>query len=155
MKLKLYEDSDFLKVSDYFLKDAYYTAHPMDTLKISVNNKKYHPVLSIDSDDNLVCFFVLDEGSDIFKYTEENDSLLLRAFSTDSKYLRKGYATKTIESLSQFVKKEFPEIKQVVLGVNEKNLSAISLYLKTGFKDSGDRFLGKKGYQKVLLKDIK
>ncbi|OFI46208.1 hypothetical protein BG262_04120 [Floricoccus penangensis] len=154
MKLKLYDDSDFFKVSDYFLKDAYYTAHPIDTIKISVDNRKYHPVLSLDSDDNLVCFFVLDEGSDKFKYTEENDSLLLRAFSTDSKYLRKGYATKTIESLAEFVKKEFPEVKQVVLGVNEKNLSAISLYLKTEFKDSGVKYLGKKGYQKVLLKDV-
>lgn len=57
MKLKLYEDSDFSEVSDYFLKDAYYTAYPIDTLKISVNNKKYHSVLSLDSDDNLVCFF--------------------------------------------------------------------------------------------------
>lgn len=99
--------------------------------------------------------FFLDEGSDKFKYTEENDSLLLRAFSTDSKYLRKGYATKTIELLAQFVKKEFPEVKQVVLGVNGKNLSAISLYLKTGFKDLGVKYLGKKGYQKVLLKHIK
>ena len=100
--------------------------------------------------DKIVCFFVLDSGTDKFKYSDNSRSLLLRAFSTDSRETRKGYARQSLLLLPKFLKTNYPTYNEIVLGVNEYNQVVTYLYANLNFVDTKTRFLGKKGYQKIM-----
>ncbi|TKH44019.1 hypothetical protein C1I60_11750 [Paenibacillus terrae] len=49
-----------------------------------------------------------------------------------------------------YISEYFPHVREVVLGVNARNLPAQSLYLKCGFKDEGDTKMGSHGLQHIL-----
>ena len=110
---------------------------------------RYRPILGIEKD-KIVCFFVLDSENDKFKYSDNSRSLLLRAFSTDSRETRKGYARQSLLLLPKFLKTNYPTYNEIVLGVNEYNQVATYLYANLNFVDTKTRFLGKKGYQKIM-----
>ncbi|NGP46406.1 GNAT family N-acetyltransferase [Bacillaceae bacterium SIJ1] len=61
-----------------------------------------------------------------------------------------GFATKGLQLLPGFMHTHFPEVNEVVLGVNQKNHPAIQLYRKVGFIDRGEVFAGPKGPQHIL-----
>lgn len=147
MKLVIYENKFKNHIDNYRLDDNTYTGVPKEIIRLEKNT--YFPILCFEQS-KLVSFFVLDEGEDKYKYTSEQNSLLLRSFSTDSNELRKGYALKSLFLLKDFTKLHFPNIKKIVLGVNEMNDIAIKLYLKAGFKNTGKYFLGSKGLQNIL-----
>ncbi|WP_200830397.1 GNAT family N-acetyltransferase [Listeria monocytogenes] len=151
MELSLWNPSFQDSIENYFLEDLTYTALPKDVLQNKPEN--YFPVLCFEKK-QLVCFFVLDQGKDKFKYTKNVNSLLLRAFSTNSDKTRKGYATLALKQLPSFTKIHFPLVTNIILGVNEKNQPAIHLYEKTGFKNTNRTFLGPKGPQKILVLPI-
>ncbi len=113
----------------------------------------FHPILSF-SNDTLVTFLVLDEGKEKMTYTTNRHALLLRSFSTDSRYLKKGYAMNTLLLLNNFVKNQYPHIDEIILAVNQKNIPAQALYLKAGFIDTGKRIKGIKGELMILTKEI-
>lgn len=138
-------------VSKYLLNDEmkYFTGLPIESTKISEANSKYHSILCFSST-KLVTFFALDEGNDKFNYTSEKDSLLLRSFSTDFRYLRNGYGKEALRLLPDFVNDKYPFIKEIVLAVNSKNKPAYSLYVQSNFIDNNTRVDGKKGELIVL-----
>ena len=107
--------------------------------------------LRLFSQQKLVTFFVLDAGPQKADYTDENDALLLRSFSTDARFLRRGYAKEALRLLPNFVKTHFPATKQIVLAVNKKNSAAKKLYYSVGFVDSGEEKMGPKGPQHLLV----
>lgn len=53
--------------------------------------------------------------------------------------------------LPAFVKQNFPEVEEIVFGVNATNQSAYQLYIKTGYQDSGKIYEGLKGPQHIML----
>lgn len=147
IELKVYTPSFQEHIKNYYVADLSYTASPQTVL---ANLKSsYAPILCFDKE-QLVCFFVLDNGDDRLNYTKNQNSLLLRAFSTDSNHLKKGYATASLQLLSDFVRNYFPDTTHVYLGVNLKNKFAIRLYEKVGFVDTTRIFTGPKGPQKIL-----
>lgn len=56
--------------------------------------------------------------------------------------------------LPDFVRNQFPDIKEIVLGVNQKNLPAQALYEKAGFVANGRILQGPKGPQNILMLSI-
>ncbi|MGX6979792.1 GNAT family N-acetyltransferase [Vagococcus elongatus] len=76
--------------------------------------------------------------------------MLLRSFSTDSRYIKRGYAKKTLRLLPQYMLEKHPAVNEVVLAVNVRNTVAQKLYLTCGFKDEGVRVEGPKGELLVL-----
>lgn len=153
MKLVEYQPAFYPLIKNYYIEDDTYTGSPLDAVNISTKAPEYHSILCIE-DDVLVTFFVLDAGEDKYKYTTFKNSLLLRRFSTDSRHIRKGYAKKSLNQLRNFIHHHYPEYESVVLGVNERNTPAIRLYENSGFEDTGRRFKGAKGYQKILVMKI-
>lgn len=147
MELVCYHPTFKNHITNYRLDDSTYTGVPKEVIDQEIET--FSPILGFDKN-KLVTFFVLDEGEDKFNYTSDSASLLLRAFSTDSNELRKGYGLKSLLLLQEFTNEHFPSINKIVLAVNEKNDAANSLYLKAGFKDTTRRFLGPKGPQKIL-----
>ena len=139
MELMKYRDEYKEDVVNYFLTDemTYFTGTPQENIALS--QKK------------LVTFFVLDAGPQKADYTDENDALLLRSFSTDARFLRRGYAKEALRLLPDFVKTHFPAMKQIVLAVNKKNSAAKKLYYSVGFVDSGEEKMGPKGPQHLLV----
>ncbi len=104
MKLIPYNQSFQTNIENYHLNDLSYTVLPKEILKDSP--EPFFPVLCFEKD-QLVCFFILDSGKDKFNYTNDTDSLLLRAFSTDSFQTKKGFATSALKKLPAFAKRTF------------------------------------------------
>lgn len=149
MELKFYDESYQQEVLDYQLTDLSFTALPSECLKENQKRADYKPVLCIENE-RIVCFFVLDSGSDKFNYCDNPSALLLRAFSTDSREIRKGYAKQCLLLLPQFLQNECPECDEIILGVNEGNQVAMDLYKKVNFIETNKLFLGPRGYQKIM-----
>lgn len=152
MELMEYREEYKEAVTNYFLTDemTYFTGTPQENIALSQKNPQHHPILAF-SQQKLVTFFVLDAGPQKADYTDENDALLLRSFSTDARFLRRGYAKEALRLLSDFVKTHFPAMKQIVLAVNKKNSAAKKLYYSVGFVDSGEEKMGPKGPQHLLV----
>ncbi|KAA8446627.1 GNAT family N-acetyltransferase [Weissella paramesenteroides] len=150
MKLIQYSEPYAQQIANYVLKNDYYSRHPQTAIKLAKKSKDSFPVLSF-SNDTLVSFFTLDTGTEKANYTKQENTILLKSFSTDSRYTGKGFASKTLNALPDFMKKTFPKIKSVILGVNQNNLPAINLYKKCGFQDTGRKYLGEKGYQLIFV----
>ncbi|WP_433750553.1 GNAT family N-acetyltransferase [Falsibacillus pallidus] len=139
----------FLQNYNLDTKQREFTAMPMGALEKCETEVDRHPIVILFNG-KPAGFFVLHEGEGPKTYTDDPHALLLRAYSIDSSFQGKGIAKESMKRLPAFVRKHFPDKKQVVLGVNHGNHPAKALYLKAGFEDRGGRFQGRKGEQFIL-----
>lgn len=146
MVLHFYKDCYQAKTKQYQLQDDQlrYTAMPSECIELSKGDAHRLPVLAIE-EDQLVTFFVLHHGEGTSTYTTNKQAILIRAFSTDHRYLGRGYAKKALSLLPAFIQFHFQDMTEIILAVNVKNTAAQSLYRKCGFVDSGERRMGPKG----------
>lgn len=146
MKLSFYDERFKNAIKQYELTEdhLYYTGHPKDCIELAKKDADRYSVLAME-EDKLVTFFVLHTNEGVKPYSNNKNSILLRAFSTDSRYQGRGFAKKTLNLLPEFVKNNFIYINEIVLAVNQKNKAAKELYKKCGFVDEGVRKMGKKG----------
>lgn len=149
MHLVSYTEELWKDIEAYQLDDASYTGIPKEIILANKDKEDFYPILCF-KEDRLVCFFALDGSSDREVYTTNEKSFLIRAFSTDSREVRKGYATQSLTELVVFLNNNFAGINEIVLGVNEKNPNAYKMYLKAGFIDTEKKHLGPRGYQHVM-----
>ncbi|EKU50445.1 GNAT family N-acetyltransferase [Staphylococcus massiliensis] len=154
MHLESYNENFSKILQDYYLKDPTYTALPKDVIALERVGQSLLPILLIDNE-VIVSFCALDQSDDKFQFTDNENSILLRSFSTDSRYEGRGYAKELIKRVISYVKQAFPHVDEVVLGVNVKNHSAKHLYVKCGFEDTGRYVLGEVGYQHVYRLKLK
>lgn len=148
VKLTIYNDSYRKSLENYPLSEEQlsFTGHPLELLERAQINTSYTPII-ITEDDLVAGFFVLDTGEDKFHYTDIEESILLRGYSIHPEYQGRGIAQNSMKLLHTFAVKYFPDIKRVVLGVNEANKAAQAVYEKSGFIDEGRRFNGRSGIQ--------
>lgn len=146
IELVVYDEKYRPALEDYPLSEEHltYTVHPLELLERSV--RTYTPVVIVEND-QVAGFFVLDTGDDKFHYTDQSDSILLRGYSIHPAYQGRGIAKSSMALIPSYIKEHFPQVNQVVLGVNEANKAAQSLYIKAGFIDEGKRFTGRSGVQ--------
>lgn len=105
-------------------------------------------------DDIPVGFFSLDLSDDRLLYTDNTESILLRALSIMPNHQGKGIAKAIMLILPDFIAENFPLVKEIVFGVNYENTLAYNLYLKTGYEDSGRTYQGIKGPQYAMIKRL-
>ncbi|WP_106495880.1 GNAT family N-acetyltransferase [Lentibacillus sp. Marseille-P4043] len=136
------------------LKDQLnYTAHPLDAIeKCSCDVERYPIVIQYHRIP--VGFFVLHDRGGFPKYSNNENAILLRAYSVDSRYQGKGIAKESLKLLPFFIKNYFPGKDEIVLAVNHNNTHAQMVYKKCGFRDNGGRVMGRKGEQFVFGKMI-
>lgn len=148
IELVVYEEKYKIALESYPLSEVHltFTAHPLELLERSVNNPTYTPIVILE-DGRVAGFFVLDTGDDKFHYTDQRESILLRGYSIHPAYQGRGIAKSSMTLIPPYIQKYFPQVSQVVLGVNEANKRAQSLYIKAGFLDEGKRFTGRSGAQ--------
>ena len=151
MQLYTYDDRFKNEVEAYELSEEQlrYTGHPKDCIKLSEEDSNRYSILAMEEDE-LVTFFVLHKNEGVKPYSTNNNSILLRAFSTDFRFQGRGYAKKALMLLPQFVRENFKEMNEIVLAVNIQNVKAQELYKKCGFIDNGVRKMGRKGELMIM-----
>ncbi|WP_160316892.1 GNAT family N-acetyltransferase [Rossellomorea vietnamensis] len=149
--LALYNETYEHKLKDFHLPEdqLQFTSLPLD--------KIHNPAISPDTrhivillDDTPVGYFALEKGEKLRKYSSNPKARLLTSFSIHVRYQGQGIAKEGLNQLPGFIREHLPETDKVVLGVNKRNQAAISLYLKTGFTDEDEVYVGPKGPQNVL-----
>ncbi|WP_456271464.1 GNAT family N-acetyltransferase [Bacillus sp. AK031] len=154
MKLEFFNENHQEDLNAFSLVEEQhqFTALPSEALEIKDENR--FPIVMSDQG-KAVGFFVLHKGEAIKEYTANSNALLLRAFSVNRIHQGKGFAKEAMILLPSFTFMHFPDTDEIVLAVNEKNLSARSLYLKSGFEDHGKKLMGRKGWQSILCYKLK
>ncbi|MFD1775670.1 GNAT family N-acetyltransferase [Paenibacillus rhizophilus] len=152
VRLVEYEDKYKESLLAFFLpkEQEEFTGMPADTLEPALQDVNRHPTVVVEGD-KAVGFFVLHgwEGIDNV-YSGGSRAMLFRAFLIDYSSQGKGYAKAALRMLPSFVSACYPGTDEIVLSVNEENISALRLYLDAGFQDNGLRRMGPKGPQKIL-----
>lgn len=96
----------------------------------------------IKSDNHVVGFFKIDTA---YPKTYEfcpSGNVGLRAFAIDKKQQGKGLGTKAVKALLNFYQDQNNGNSHIYLTVNCKNPAARVCYLKGGFEDTGELYLG-------------
>nr|WP_284705938.1 GNAT family protein [Lysinibacillus sp. OL1_EC] len=151
MQLKFYEDKAQNLVEQYTLTEEQlrYTKSPKESIALAKQDHSRHAILALDGN-KLVTFFVLHEKEGVTPYSSNEHALLIRSFSTDFYEQGKGYAKTALQLLPDFVRKHFPLINELVLGVNVPNRAAQELYKRCGFVDEGRQAMGLRNELKVM-----
>ncbi|ERF48558.1 hypothetical protein N039_02580 [Staphylococcus sp. EGD-HP3] len=150
MQLENYATAHKRQLEQYELTEAQlaYTDYPNNNIQQA--SDKHHPIVCFNQDRHLVCYFALQEHHEFESYTTHSSTLLLRCFSTDTRFLHQGYATAALQELPAFIAEYYPHITSIVLGVNIDNTTAQALYTKCQFKDSGQRVQWRKGTLMIM-----
>lgn len=110
----------------------------------------WHYHLFVDQDEVIGFFNIDTKYSERYEFTRSHE-LGLRAFLVDQKHQGKGYATKMLQQLPHWLQRHYPKSNSICLTVNAKNTVAKGLYLRMGFEDSGELYLGgQAGPQHIL-----
>lgn len=151
MQLMFYDDKVQNLVEQYTLTEEQlrYTKSPKESIALAKQDNSRHAILAMDSN-KLVTFFVLHEKEGVMPYSSNEQALLIRSFSTDFYEQGKGYAKTALQLLPDFVRKHFPYINELVLGVNVPNRAAQELYKRCGFVDEGRQAMGLRDELKVM-----
>lgn len=131
-----------------------FTGLPQDIIRRDAENPLKHFII-IKARGQVAGFFELDESDDRKAYSDNPHTLLLRGYSVDPAFQGQGIATGSIYALPDFIRKEFPEADEVVLGVNARNTPAQHIYQRAGFEDTGRRLMRSKGEQIVMCLRVK
>ena len=146
MKLYFYNEHLQKEIDEYEIKEEQlrFTTSPKEvTLLVKEDPDRFGILAMVD--EKLVTYFNLHKNEGVKPYSDNPHAILLRAFSTNQRYVGKGYAKQALKVLPSFVKEHFPEIDEIVLAVNLNNDVAQNLYRKSGFVDEGVRRMGVKG----------
>ncbi|MFD2177711.1 GNAT family N-acetyltransferase [Veronia pacifica] len=120
------EQVKFAGTSEEFLADGDATTH----------------LFVIISDDTVVGFFKIDTAYASNYHFCPETGLGLRAFVIDRKQQGKGLGTASVKALIPSIKQHYPQRDCIYLTVNCKNPAAKACYLKGGFTDTGEKYLG-------------
>lgn len=131
-------------------EQAQFTGLPEETLQ-DIQEDAGKDGVVIAHGERAVGFFILHTGEGISNFFPDYaGAVLLRAFLMDYACQGRGFAKAAMALLPDFVRCHYPEARQIVLAVNERNTAASQLYLRAGFQDHGLRRSGSKGPQLIL-----
>ena len=99
----------------------------------------FHVILS---EDQPVGFFKIDTGYPETHPFAPQGSLGLRAFMVDHRMQGQGIATGAVALLPAYLATRYTGAETLFLTVNKRNPGAIRAYLKGGFTDTGQEWLG-------------
>lgn len=135
-------------LSRFELSDEQHVFTSLPLRKIAMAPDAHHVVVVKGGE--AAGYFCLEQGEKKDRYTANSSAVLLTSFSVTTAFQGKGVAANAITKLKDYIRLHFPQVNEVVLGVNERNRAAQSLYLRYGFTDQGERYEGPKGKQLVL-----
>lgn len=130
-------------------EQALFTSMPGEVLETFQRDICNQPFV-VCSDQQLVGWFVLytDESGNI--YTDNKQAILLKSFSIDVRFQKRGFALDSLRLLPQIVKQQYKDKNEIILTVHETNDAAISLYKKAGFIHKGENYHGEYGMEMIF-----
>ncbi|EIJ6618221.1 GNAT family N-acetyltransferase [Vibrio parahaemolyticus] len=133
------EQLRFAGTAEEFLQDGSDTAH--------LHVIKHHH--------SIVGFFKLDIAySESYPFCPP-DGIGLRFFVIDKAQQGKGLGTKAVKALFGYLKLSYPSFSSIYLTVNYQNPAAKACYLKGGFEESTEPYLGgPAGPQSIMWRKI-
>ncbi len=108
----------------------------------------HHPFL-ITVERKTVGFMMLREGPALPSWAPP-DAISLHNFRISRQVQGRGYGTAALVLAARWIAVYRAEFSELVLSVNEENISAIRLYLRCGFRSSDLPFVGRLGTEFVL-----
>ncbi|MGY2893554.1 GNAT family N-acetyltransferase [Deinococcus sp. UYEF24] len=79
----------------------------------------------------------------------------LRGFFIDGQFQGRGLGRSAMEAMIEDLRRRHPAVRVLALSVNQRNLVARQLYLRSGFQDHGEAFLGgSAGPQDVMVRRL-
>ncbi|AWY40842.1 GNAT family N-acetyltransferase [Pseudomonas putida] len=101
------------------------------------------------ADDIPVAFLLLKRPPVLPAWANEH-SATLHALQVDQRAQGKGYGKACLQALPEAARQAWPEIRGLELSVDADNESAIALYARYGFVDSGEAYRGRIGYERRM-----
>ncbi|VVO41973.1 GNAT family N-acetyltransferase [Pseudomonas fluorescens] len=101
------------------------------------------------AEDIPVAFLLLKRPPVLPAWADEH-SATLHALQVDHRAQGKGYGKACLQALPEVARQAWPEIKGLELSVDADNVSAIALYAKFGWVDSGEAYRGRIGYERRM-----
>ncbi|MNM85569.1 Mycothiol acetyltransferase [compost metagenome] len=101
------------------------------------------------AEDIPVAFLLLKRPPALPAWADER-SATLHALQVDQRSQGRGYGKACLQALPEAARLAWPEIKGLELSVDADNESAIGLYAKYGFVDSGEAYRGRIGYERRM-----
>jgi ribosomal protein S18 acetylase RimI-like enzyme len=101
------------------------------------------------AEDIPVAFLLLKRPPVLPAWADEH-SATLHALQVDQRAQGKGYGKACLQALPEAARLAWPEIKGLELSVDADNESAIGLYARYGFVDSGEAYKGRIGYERRM-----
>ncbi|AOH53476.1 GNAT family N-acetyltransferase [Peribacillus muralis] len=149
--IRPFMDKDYAALNDYCLptEQAIYTSLPLKIIEDFRRDEYNLPMMIIVNEDLVGCFALYTDKSGN-KYTSNENAILFKSFSVDSRHQKKGLAFKALKKLPQLIKRNYPDKDEIILTVHHTNNQAINLYEKAGFVDNGYRFIGKEEEELVF-----
>lgn len=151
MYLTMYEDTHDTHIKNYCLSERKirYVREPKIAIALTKKDAKRHAVLAFEGE-HLVGFLTLYEANGGSTYSTNENCLLVQDISADYRHLRKGYATKAVMLLPEFVQRHFSDIDQLMVIVNEDKSFTQALCKDAGFKYTENDFPTIYGSQVIL-----
>ncbi|MFF0831187.1 GNAT family N-acetyltransferase [Brevibacillus sp. NPDC003359] len=153
--IRPYEKSDYTSIQAYHLpkEQAIYTTMPVDVIEASQSNSDQQPYVVFDQGQLIGCFalFTPHTGN---PYTPNEQAIIFKSFSIDSRHQKKGYALRVFQGLAHIAREHYLERNEIVLTVHHTNTPAIQLYKKAGLVDQGWRFAGEYGEELIFHLDL-
>lgn len=136
------------------ISDCQFTKTPVENIKLAAHDSERHPTLIYNHKHQCVGFFTLHEEQGVAPYTTNKVAIFFRSFSIDKNQRGKGYAKKVMDALPGYLSKQFPDIDEIYLTVNNDNIVAQALYKQANYENAGTSTLeGRSVY--ILRRTIK
>ncbi len=151
LQVRAYAEEDYAQILSYQLPEeqAIYTSMPQNIVETFSRDERNLPFV-VYARDNLVGCFALHTRQAHMYGIENPHALLLKSFSIDARYQKRGHALETLRALPDLTKQYFPDKNEIVLTVHYTNAPARLLYLKAGFLDKGLRYEGEYGEELIF-----
>ncbi|GGB63687.1 GNAT family N-acetyltransferase [Fictibacillus barbaricus] len=151
LEVRKYNKKDYKSVVHYSLpaEQALYTSMPIEVINTFLKDTYNQPFVICSGENIVGCFAFYTEASGNI-YTSNQNAILLKSFSIDSRHQKKGYAYQALRMLPQIAAKFYPAKDEIILTVHETNEPAISLYKKAGFQYRGKNYNGEYGIEMIF-----
>ncbi|MCK1993266.1 GNAT family N-acetyltransferase [Peribacillus muralis] len=149
--IRPFMEKDIAALNDYCLpmEQAIYTSLPLKVIEDFRRDKHNLPMMIVFNADLVGCFALYTDKAGN-QYTHNENAILLKSFSLDSRHQKMGLAFKALKVLPDMIKRNHPDKNEIILTVHHTNIPAINLYKKAGFVDKGYRFKGQDGEELVF-----
>ncbi|WP_341357951.1 GNAT family N-acetyltransferase [Rossellomorea sp. y25] len=153
VSLEFYNENHHIRLTDYHLSEEQlqYTSLPLPAIAKCNEETERYPIVILYKGEP-AGFFVLHGWDGVKAYWDNQDAILIRAYSINPKFQGKGIASESLKALDPFINQHFLNKKEIILAVNHQNVQAQHVYKKAGFHDTGIRVIGRNGEMFIMHK---